>query len=435
MPSIVALPIVSACINKNILHTINSTNSQYYLSYINCDDIKFLLNKTVGEIENQFDIKIINYIQTDEQNFEHPSAERIISGGLLVYIATKEIQFNDNNIANLFQKKINSDIFDSESSNIFDFTNRFNFIPGIKKVLFLYALLITLSVIVFSVNLNISIIDAYYFVVTTTTTVGYGDINLQNTSFWIKLYGSFTMLAGAALLATLFSVITDNIISKRIGVFAGKYSRKIKNHIIIVGLGSVGLEVVNYLLKMKIKTVVIERDIENKKIVLLRNKLPILIGDATQPKVLIKAGIKKAKTLASLIDDDLNNINIIIKGNSQKEDLHTVARIFSKELNSKAKDKFQVDNVVSASSIGVPFIISKLLNNDVVWSGYINRKIYSLIRIRVNSDFNLNNYFNYGLYPIIVKRDDKLLYAVKNMIFQDNDQVYLFSDYNSLIKL
>ena len=46
-----------------------------------------------------------------------------------------------------------------------------------------------------------------YFVITTITTIGYGDYNLKHAPPWMKLYGLFVMLCGAAMVAMLFGIV------------------------------------------------------------------------------------------------------------------------------------------------------------------------------------------------------------------------------------
>ena len=62
------------------------------------------------------------------------------------------------------------------------------------------------SVFVFQSALHLRWVDAIYFVVTTATTTGYGDISLKDGPDWLKLFGCLVMLAGGALLGILFSV-------------------------------------------------------------------------------------------------------------------------------------------------------------------------------------------------------------------------------------
>ncbi len=435
LPSMVSLPIVSACIHKNILHTLRGDDRNYYFGHINSTEYPFLINKTIKEIEETYGIKVINYISPNEQPFCEISDHHLVKEGSLIYLTTKEKHFDHSDF--IIKHKHHSALI-TETSRQISFLKGFTIPANIRKVIVMYLLLIILSIFIFSVFSGFSIINAFYFVITTTSTVGYGDFNLQNAPFWVKLYGCFVMLAGAALLATLFSVITDNIISRRLGGYVGLYNRKIKDHVIIAGMGSIGLDVVRHLMKMGVKILVIEKNPDNPNIPLLRNKIPVLIGDSSEQRVLMKAGIKQAKTLAALIDNDLNNINIILKGNSLKSDLNTVARIFSHELHKKAATTFQIDNVISVSSIAVPYIICHLIEKNIIWAGYLNTNIYALYSLNLSNYpviIGLNKHQlmqSHSICSVLVKRDHDLLPVTDETIFEENDHVFMFSSYEAL---
>src|SRR5207237_5124605 len=57
-------------------------------------------------------------------------------------------------------------------------------------------LLILLSVFVFHVGMRLSFLNALYFVVSTVTTTGYGDINPGRAVWWLTLYGCLLMMLG-----------------------------------------------------------------------------------------------------------------------------------------------------------------------------------------------------------------------------------------------
>ena len=435
LPSMVSLPIVSACIHKNILHTLKGGDGNYYFGHINSVEYPFLGNKTIKEIEEAYGIKVISYIAGIEQPFCEITENLVVKEGSLIYLTTREKHFEHHDF--IIRHKHHSGLITDSSSPI-SFLKKLSIPAGIRNVIVLYLMLISVSIFIFSAFSGFSIINALYFVITTTSTVGYGDFNLQNAPFWIKLYGCFVMLAGAALLATLFSVITDNIISKRLGGYVGLYNRKIKDHVIVAGMGSIGLDVVRHLIKMGVKILVIEKNPENPNIPLLRNKIPVLIGDSSEQKILIKAGIKQAKTLAALIDNDLNNINIILKGNSLKSDLNTVARIFSHELHKKSATTFQIDNVISVSSIAVPYIICHLIEKNIIWAGYLNGNIYalySLYLLNIPAFIGLNKRLlmqSYNICAVLVERNHDLHPVGDETIFAENDHVFVFSDYEAL---
>ena len=84
--------------------------------------------------------------------------------------------------------------------------------PSIDRVLVAalvcHGLLILGATLYFSSALALPVVDALYFVTSTVTTVGYGDISLRDAPALAKLFDMFLMFAGAGFVAVLFALFT-----------------------------------------------------------------------------------------------------------------------------------------------------------------------------------------------------------------------------------
>jgi Trk K+ transport system NAD-binding subunit len=138
-------------------------------------------------------------------------------------------------------------------------------------------LLILFSVGVFHFFMNLSLIDAFYFIVTTVTTVGYGDISPKDFQPALKLYCCFVMLLGSATVATLFSILTDFVVASRFLQLLGRLRVPQEGHFIVVGLGNVGYRIVEKLRLVGAQVVVVERDSNREFVEALRGVLPVTI--------------------------------------------------------------------------------------------------------------------------------------------------------------
>jgi len=107
-------------------------------------------------------------------------------------------------------------------------------------VLSTVAVLCTVSALVFGNVTGWSPVDAIYFTITTVSTVGYGDINLSSFPDPVKIYDVIFMLFGATALAAFYALVTDAIVGARISAALGVPHGKIKNHVVVCGLGNVG---------------------------------------------------------------------------------------------------------------------------------------------------------------------------------------------------
>jgi len=218
-----------------------------------------------------------------------------------------------------------------------------------------------LSVFLFSYFGRLSMLDALYFVVTTMTTVGYGDINLQNASVGLKVYGVLMMMAGAGLLATVYALIADRVLTGRVESLLGHGGVDLEDHTVVVGLGSVGYQVAHDLHLLGIDVVGIEANGERDNLGSARTMFPIVIGDAAKPAILAKASIGAASTVMALTDDTIVNLNIALQAREANPKIRTVLRTYQPDLAEKFR-KLGLDQVLSTSAIAAPTFVDVALH-------------------------------------------------------------------------
>lgn len=286
---------------------------------------------------------------------------------------------------------------------------------GIVLTLLAYLSLVWFSALLFCVGLKYSLIDAIYFIVTTTTTVGFGDFSFKDTPWGYKLYGSFLMLAGAAFLASLYSIVTDFFVGRRLDQFLGFGKLKTSGHIVIAGLGRVGSRVATMLHKNGFKVVGIESNIETEYVQALRGQIPIIAGDAQQAEILYKARVKTACVLAAVTDDDLRNTNIILQGKRLNGTLWTVTRIFNKNIGHNLHATKGFNCLLSSSSIAAPVFVASAIWDRVITAFPWNESIYVIFEFRINAititkEISLERILEeHGLQVLTSDADDVLL--------------------------
>ena len=85
----------------------------------------------------------------------------------------------------------------------------------------------------FGIAKSLSPITSLYFTVVTLSTVGYGDINLQNDPATVKLVGVAFIIVGATVLALFFAVLTDTIVGARLAQVLGSVRGRMRNHVVV----------------------------------------------------------------------------------------------------------------------------------------------------------------------------------------------------------
>jgi voltage-gated potassium channel len=120
---------------------------------------------------------------------------------------------------------------------------------------------------------------------------------------------------------------------------------ELKDHYIICGFGRVGHQVAVELAAARIPFVVVDSKPETAEELGAKN-IPYIIGDITTDKVLIEAGIKKAKGLIASADSDTANVFVTLSARVLNPKLNIIARASSVDAEEKMK-KAGADRVIS----------------------------------------------------------------------------------------
>jgi len=236
---------------------------------------------------------------------------------------------------------------------------------------------------------RISLLDAVYFTVETVTTVGYGDYTFRGEPSWLIVFAICLMLAGALFVAVFFALVTNVLVSRRIEESLGRQKiTALRGHVLVIGLGTVGLRVAQELHAAGSEVVVIEKDEHNRHLGQVRALgVPTVIADATQPEVLRSVRLSAASAVAVLTSDDLANLESGLAVRDQLgtrwESTPVVLRIFDPQLAHSVKDTFGFHNVRSTAALAAPWFVGAALGLDVLSTFYAGDEPLLVARLTV----------------------------------------------------
>lgn len=245
--------------------------------------------------------------------------------------------------------------------------------PDLTQLLLLLVLLFLGGVLVFHKNLNLGYLDAAYFTMTILTTVGFGDFNLQSAPAPVKLFGMLLMFGGVLLLATLSSLLTNYILSGAAQqARAERTARRFRGHVIVCGLGSVGFAIARHLRARNLQVVVVDKTPEDDFFRDLAGRLPTLLGDATRPETLLRAGIRRARAVIAATSSDALNLEIGLTAQALVEELRPeqplslVLRCFDPDLARRIHRVSQNYTLLSSAEIAAPIFVEAALHSNKV---------------------------------------------------------------------
>ncbi|WP_213013822.1 potassium channel family protein, partial [Paractinoplanes toevensis] len=234
---------------------------------------------------------------------------------------------------------------------------------------------------------RMTVLDAAYFTVETIATVGFGDFDFRSQQPWLRFFAITLMISGVLLATTFFALLTNTLVTIRIEEALG--NRRLKQltaHVVVIGLGSVGVRVVERLAATGTDVVVIERDENNRYAAQVRDSgIPVIFGDATLPQTLHRVQLAGARAVAVLTSDDLVNLETGLALRDQLGDpaVPVVLRLFDRTLADTVERNFGLGRARSTAALAAPWFVGAALGLDVIATFYVGAQLMLVGRLTV----------------------------------------------------
>ncbi len=237
---------------------------------------------------------------------------------------------------------------------------------------------------------GLSVLHALYFTIETIATVGFGDFSFAAQPTWVEIFGIFLILTGTTLISTIFALLTNALVSRRIAQSLGQAEIPgMRGHVVMVGLGAVGMKVLDGLLERGREVVVVERDEDNRYLNEVRQRgVPLVLGDATLAQTLDSVNLAQAASVAIVTSNDMANIETGLavrdRLGDRWEDVPVVLRVFERDLGHHLQHSFGFRQVWSTLAIAAPWFAGAALGMDVLYSFYVGNHPFLLARLSIS---------------------------------------------------
>jgi voltage-gated potassium channel len=215
-------------------------------------------------------------------------------------------------------------------------------------------------------------LDALYMTTITLTTVGFEEAIPVKGRPEAEIFTVLLLVSGVGTFVYFVSNLTAFLVEGTLQqIFwrrhMDRWIGRLQDHHVICGGGHSGEVVVRELLDTGREFVVIEADAE--RAAGLRERLdrefPLVIGDAAEDDILIRAGIERARSLVSCIGGDKDNVVVVFTARSLRPNLRIVARCLDAANEAKLR-RAGADAVVSPERIGGLRMVSESVRPTVV---------------------------------------------------------------------
>jgi Trk K+ transport system NAD-binding subunit len=232
------------------------------------------------------------------------------------------------------------------------------------------AVLVTLVIMVMSGTVLASALDVHGFwksiYLTLLTVVGSSNVELTLTPL-AQFAQLLLTLSGVALLPLVTAAVVEGVVNARLALSDGRRRKSYTDHIVLVGLGTVGTRVMRQLTDLGLEVVAIDQrtDAYGTKIAEWLG-VPLIVGDAGRDEALRAASIDTCKALVVLSTDDVTNLKAALHARAVRPDLRVVLRLFDSDFAGRVQSAFNINTSRSVSRLVAPAFAAAMLDRDVV---------------------------------------------------------------------
>lgn len=210
----------------------------------------------------------------------------------------------------------------------------------------------------------------------------------------------YSVLASVLMLATvvfgaLFTAgVVERMLGPRLVGLVGPRTVPRSGHVIVVGMGQVGLRLCGELRRLGVPVLGVERDPAAPGIRLARQLgIPVLTGHGGDRAVLEKLRLHKARALAAVGSDDLDNIAVAIAAHGVAPDTGVVLRAGEHEAIAETRSLLPLGAVRDVTSLAAAYVLARMLGTPA--TGVIAHRHRTLVQLPAGT---------FELWPLAARR-------------------------------
>jgi len=185
-------------------------------------------------------------------------------------------------------------------------------------------------------------VEAVYQATKSLVTVGPNQ-ELDRAGPGLKVFSSILMLASLGFVAVLTAGIVNRLLDHRLTGILGRRAIPRTDHVVVVGLGQVGLRLCLVLRSLGIGVVAVERDAGVPSVQLARDyRIPVVIGEGGERALLARLSLDRARALAAITSDDVGNIAISVAALALRGDLRVILRAGDGDVTTEIRSLFHI---------------------------------------------------------------------------------------------
>jgi len=227
-----------------------------------------------------------------------------------------------------------------------------------------FLLILVVDTVATVIVLDESLVEGFYAATKAIVTVGPNPA-VDDGPAWFKLFSAVAILAALGFTAIFTAGVVNRLMSRRLVGLSGRRSLPRSDHVVVVGLGQVGLRLCLLLRELGVPVLAVESNPEADYVARAKQYgLPVVIGEGGSRFLLRRLSLARARALAAVTSDEISNISIVVGALGVREDLRTLLRAGRGDVVNETRALFSIGVVRDVRRIGGTLLAAAALGGD-----------------------------------------------------------------------
>ncbi len=178
---------------------------------------------------------------------------------------------------------------------------------------------------------------------------------------WYKLVSAAGILLSLGLVAVFTAALVRRLSTLRLTTLFGSRAAPRSDHVLLIGLGQIGLRLALWLRTHGAEVLVVEHERSVAGVRLAHEAgLPVVIASGADAFTLKRLGIRRARAIAAVTSDDLVNVEIGLAARATAPDVAVVLRLGDGDVAAETESLLHLGTIFDAHRIAAEALADSL---------------------------------------------------------------------------
>lgn len=181
------------------------------------------------------------------------------------------------------------------------------------------------------------------------------------------VWSALAILVTVVLTASFTAGVVERLLGPRLVALVGRRTLPRRGHVVVVGLGQVGLRLCQELRGLGLPVVAVEKSPQAPSVQRAKRLgIPVVIGDGEDREVLERVCLGRARALAAVASDDIDNIAVAVAAHAVAPGVRVVLRAGEHEAISETRSLLPLGTTRDVTAAAAGWVVARLVGEQPV---------------------------------------------------------------------